>query len=567
MKTLWLYSALSRFKFLNYRSKIMVVAFTGTHIPLIAIVAHIAWRSTDNWQSFLSVLSTALVATLGGTALTLLALIHLLRPIILTSQALREYGQSRKVLPLPTHFDDQVGTLMADTVSTLTDLEEARRILEHVDADTGLANRTKLISEIAAAVEAGKMYRVCVVVSNGYQRVATTMNQGHADKVMKMIGDRLDAFLGADAVLARIAPGQFAFLSFEDFLQEGQSLNALRSLIQECGGKLSLGDVNIQPNLAGGISTYPTDSSDPEELLDFAAAASDLVGARSPVAAYLPQMRVDAFDRYRVEEDIKLALKRDEFELYFQPVVAADEGRAVGGEALIRWNHPERGLVRPDQFIPIAESSDLISEIGLWVMDAACKQVGAWQNNDQRDLKVAINLSARQFHDPLLLDHVKGFVNDHKIDPQQLEIELTESSLMDDFDQSRVIFGGLRDLGVGISIDDFGTGFASLSYLRRLPFNKLKLDREFVDQVDTKPESQAICKALIALSEGLHLDVLAEGTERAEEITYLRELGCNLFQGYYLSKPVSANDFVASIEQGRLRSLLEKAAKTELRAA
>lgn len=206
--------------------------------------------------------------------------------------------------------------------------------------------------------------------------------------------------------------------------------------------------------------------------------------------------------------------------------------------------------------MPVAESSGLITEIGLWVMDAACTQAAAWNRGGQPGLKIAINLSARQFHQPSLIDHVHRALEDHAADPSQLEIELTESAAMGGFAHSRAVFGWLRDLGMGIAIDDFGTGFASLSYLRRLHFDKLKVDREFVANVHETAGDQAICGALIALADGLGLAVLAEGTEA--EIRYLHARGCRLFQGFGLSRPVTAANFAAGAAAPAITGIAER---------
>ncbi len=387
---------------------------------------------------------------------------------------------------------------------------------------------------------------------------------------MTQIGTRLVSFLGRRADLARIGPNHFAFFVAENpdgIRSAADAMAHLERLIAQCDTSLSVDGISLRPNLTGGMARYPDDSETTEQLLDFAAAASALVGTRTVVSAYVPHHRTEALDRFQIEEDLKYALERDEFELHYQPVVCATDARAVGAEALIRWNHPTRGMIRPDLFIPVAESSGLISDIGLWVMDAACRQVTAWNEAGATDLAVAINLSARQFHDPELIHHVRRAIDDHRIGAHQLEIELTESSMMDDFDQSRSTFGKLRDLGVRIAIDDFGTGFASMSYLRQLPFDKLKLDREFVTNVHKRRESQAICGALVALANGLGLRALAEGTETEEEVAYLRDIGCDLFQGYYLSKPVTAPNFFAATEPARLRGLIAAASRPTLLSA
>ena len=320
----------------------------------------------------------------------------------------------------------------------------------------------------------------------------------------------------------------------------------------QCGAQIRLDRMNVQPSLSGGISVFPRDGATAAELIDCAAAATSMSDNMSQVAFYSPKARAEALDRFLIEEELRIALREGHLALHYQPVVDLAQGRAVGAEALMRWNHPERGMIPPGRFIPVAESSGLIVPMGLWVLDAACAQIAQWNATGLPGLKVAVNLSARQFHDSRLIEQVRDALGKHAVAPDQLEIELTESAAMDDFGHSRTIFGKLRDLGVGIAIDDFGTGFASLSYLRRLPFDKLKVDREFVSNVHLLPENQAICTALITLATGLGLRVLAEGTEEEEEVGFLFERGCALFQGYYLGRPAPAQDFVSAITSPRI---------------
>lgn len=499
MKSLRLYGALSRFRFLNYPAKIMVVAFIGTHIPLIALVADVARRSTSDWPSFLGVLGVALAATLAGTGVTLLVLSHLLRPVLMTSAAFRAYRETRAAYNLPEHFLDEAGTLMADAGATLRHLEAARVRLEHFDAGTGLANRAKLALEVAARIEAGTPFALCVVGMNCHGRLEATVDQATAEASAKLMALRLQDFLGPRVALARIAADRFAYVGEQaDGEGWGAVSEALQDLMMSCGMPLRLDAMPVQPQLTAGIATFPSDGATTEDLIDCATAAAALVGGRTQVSFFSRQVRQEALDQFRIEQELRGALRDNQFVLHYQPVVDVSQGRAVGVEALIRWNHPELGMVPPNRFIPVAERSGLIGDIGLWVMDAACAQVAEWNRTGLGGLKVAINLSARQFHDPALIDHVRVALERNAVDAGQLEVELTESAAMDDYAHTRTIFGKLRDMGVSISIDDFGTGFASLSYLRRLPFDKLKVDREFVMNVHALPESQAICRSLVA---------------------------------------------------------------------
>jgi EAL domain-containing protein (putative c-di-GMP-specific phosphodiesterase class I) len=275
------------------------------------------------------------------------------------------------------------------------------------------------------------------------------------------------------------------------------------------------------------------------------------------VAVFSPEAREAQREAMRFEDDLRAALEADQFLLHFQAVVDLEARRAIGAEALIRWQHPELGLVPPGRFIPVAEKSGLIRPIGYWVLDAACARIAAWNAEGMPKQRIAINLAAEQFHDAGLVDSVRRAIDAHRISADQIELELTETAATTDHLHTRAVFSRLRDLGVSISIDDFGTGFASLSQLRRLPFDKLKIDREFVTEVHARTESQAICAALIALADGLGIDVLAEGTEEADEIRWLHGRGCRLFQGFGFARPMDADAYAAWIRSGELAAKSE----------
>jgi EAL domain-containing protein (putative c-di-GMP-specific phosphodiesterase class I) len=241
--------------------------------------------------------------------------------------------------------------------------------------------------------------------------------------------------------------------------------------------------------------------------------------------------------------ELRHAIGADEFRLHLQPVIDLNLGRAVGAEALIRWQHPGRGLLLPREFLPLAESSGFIDRIGHWVVRAACAQLGDWSTAGNDVLGLAINLSSSQFLDPKLPGAIVEALANSRVSPDRLEIELSETVAMRDRDVTARIFGQLRDRGVRVAIDDFGAGYSNMSYLRALPFDKLKIDREFVAGVDRASSLHAIASALIALARGLGAKVVAEGAEREEEVRLLFEDGCHLFQGFYFGPPVAPDRF------------------------
>ena len=260
---------------------------------------------------------------------------------------------------------------------------------------------------------------------------------------------------------------------------------------------------------------------------------------------YSETMRTKSLHRLDLENLIRTAIDEDQFELYFQPKVAAESFRLVGAEALIRWHHPKRGDIAPDEFIPIAEETGLIVPIGQWVLREACKQVKVWSTSPVGAVPVSINISSHQFRDSGLVKDVFEAASGAGIDTKYLELEITESVLLHDVDRTLIELKALKEAGISLSIDDFGTGYSSLSYLKRFPIDTIKIDRSFVKDLHQDTDDAAICAAILAMSIQLGLNVVAEGVETREQLEFLRRHGCNHIQGYICSQALSASDFFA----------------------
>jgi EAL domain-containing protein (putative c-di-GMP-specific phosphodiesterase class I) len=260
-------------------------------------------------------------------------------------------------------------------------------------------------------------------------------------------------------------------------------------------------------------------------------------------------MNAFARERLELENGLRRALDKREFVLHYQPKVDVRSGRIDSAEALVRWRHPKRGVIPPAQFIPLAEETGLILPLGEWVIREACRQAFAWQAAGLRPLRVAVNLSAQQFRQKNLVDIVRSALTSARLEPQYLELELTESAVMDDAEESISILRELSQLGVRISVDDFGTGYSSLSYLRRLPLDKLKIDRAFIREVVTSRDDAAIVRAIVSLAHALRLQVIAEGVETPDQLEFLQGLGCDQYQGFHFSAPVPSNAFVAMMRE------------------
>lgn len=362
-----------------------------------------------------------------------------------------------------------------------------------------------------------------------------------ADAALKCFSDRLSTSLGPGRPMAQVDRDCFA-IWFRDS-DAAMAEMELQALCYALGADLAAGDMRLVPEIEVGRALYPGDAGTPAALINHAAAMlARHVPAGAGQLAPAPSSSV-ARERFALEQDLHRAIEREQLFMVYQPVVDLARGKLVGAEALLRWRHPRDGLVSPARFVPILEDADLIDEIGRWTLNAACKEVGRWQRRGLEGLKVAVNLSANQLRDPGLKSMIQRTLALHRLQPQILELELTETAAAADAERTFALFAELRALGVSLAIDDFGSGYSSLSYLKKLPFDKLKIDREFVVDVHKRSDSQAICRSLIELTRGLGIQLLAEGVEQGEEVETLRRLGCRIFQGFYFSEPLDGERF------------------------
>ena len=363
--------------------------------------------------------------------------------------------------------------------------------------------------------------------------------------------------------IAQVENSVFA-IWFADSGEIEAARTELAALAHALRAELVIGDRSIRPAIEVGTATYPDDGSDARQLLHRALGAIEFGLSREGVRRFSRFEERQALVRFDTRQDIARAIDNYEFELHYQPFVNIASGKVVGGEALVRWRKPDGNLVAPSKFIELVERSDLADRLGTWALNAACADLAAWTAQGH-DFRIAVNLSARQLRNPRLAELVKRTAQLHGLAAGRLELELTETAAMEDVELSREAFKRLRQFGVAISIDDFGSGYSSFSYLKSLPFDKLKIDREFVRNVHRSRESQAICGALLALGRGLGVSVIAEGVEAREEVDVLAAMGCALFQGYYFSRPLLADKFasVGEDEQLQNRMLPVPAAKQQ----
>lgn len=422
--------------------------------------------------------------------------------------------------------------------------------LAYYDTLTSLPNRTlfedRLTQAVALAQRADKKVAVLFIALDQLKKVNDTLGHLAGDQLMQQIAARLRGCVTNSDTVARFGGDQFVVMLPE--IERTKDAVDVVALIQETlNPSFRLGSQELFATASVGISFFPEDGQETSSLVKNAGAA--LYRAKksggNEYRFYTADMHVKASKRFELETSLRHAIDNHEFLLHYQPRVAIDSLQIVGVEALVRWQHPELGLVPPLDFIPLAEETGLILPIGEWVLREACRQNREWQNKGFPRMRIGVNISARQFQQQHLAETVMLILEEAELGPEFLELELTESSIMSNAEATIVVLTKLQTKGVSISVDDFGTGFSSLSYLKRLPIDSLKVDQSFVRELATDPDDAALVMAIVSLAHTLRLRVVAEGVETQEQLRFLRLLRCDEIQGYLISKPLP----VEGIEQ------------------
>ncbi|OZI42037.1 hypothetical protein CEK29_13170 [Bordetella genomosp. 5] len=445
--------------------------------------------------------------------------------------------------------------LEARTSALSSSLAEANQELVQMalhDALTKLPNRALLEERMKQAIERARDTRghfaVLFLDLDGFKAVNDAFGHQAGDLLLQTMADRIKEGLRAQDCVARLGGDEFVVLA--DVVEPTDAANLAERLIDILGQPAEVLGQEVAVAASVGISIYPNDARDQHVLLTNADAAmyhAKRLGGSRRYSFFEPSMNEDAREQLQMLQDLRQARARGEFELYYQPKFVAPSGPIVGAEALLRWNHPERGMIAPGVFIPIAERTGLIFSIGEWVLDEACRQMREWRLQGHDDWTVAVNLSAMQFSQVNLVESIRATLAQYELPPSCLAIEITETTAMRDAEASLAVLRELAALGVSISIDDFGTGYSSLLYLKRLPASELKIDRGFISQLEHDQEDAAIVSAIIALGQKLNLKIVAEGVETAAQQRFLTELGCDSLQGFLLGKPMPAKQFTDTV--------------------
>ncbi|MFT6463341.1 putative bifunctional diguanylate cyclase/phosphodiesterase [Halopseudomonas sp.] len=512
-------------------------------------------------------LQSSLIIMLSGIlrAMAMAFVLFLIYHVLLTKPLARIIGHIADINPdqpgkmhipmLPGQEKNELGVWINKANELLDSIErnshrrrEAEANLLHMahhDTLTSLPNRSMLQEQLGRILtDAGRRQRGVAVLCCGlddFKEVNEQFSYQSGDSLLVAVADRLRANSGRLGSLARLGGDQFALIQ-TGINEPYEAAELAQTILDDLNRPFELGDHSISLRATIGITLFPDDGDDAEKLLQKAEQTMMLAKARSRnryqfyIASLDSEMRV----RRELEKDLRGALARNEFHLVYQPQVSYSSHKVVGVEALIRWQHPERGLVPPDLFIPLAEQNGSIIGIGEWVLEQACHQLSLWRKDGFTDLRMAVNLSTVQLHHSELSKLVTNLMQRYKLPPHSLELEVTETGLMEDISAAAGHLNNLKKAGVLIAIDDFGTGYSSLSYLRGLPLDKIKIDKSFVLDVLVDEDDATIVRAIIQLGRSLNMQVIAEGVESAAQEAYIIDQGCSEGQGYYYSRPLSA---------------------------
>jgi len=470
---------------------------------------------------------------------------------IVETELLRADGQG--AVPVEISWQLQLGEtrMLIAVARDVSERRQAQQRLEHManyDRLTGLPNRTLFFKTLADAIELAqdKNWRIAVlfITLDRFKVVNDSLGPARGDQLLREFSSRLTRRVRRDSV-GRLGGDEFALILTMTREQREEEAVAIANEVREAlRAPFDLDGQQAALTASIGISMYPDDAIDAGTLVKYADVAMVRAkeAGRDGYRFFTAGMNVQVLARLDLELALRVALEGEQFELHYQPKLDLNTGRVTGVEALLRWRRPGHGLVYPAEFVPVLEDTGMVVRVGGWIIDEACRQIAAWNAAGVRDLRVAVNVSSRQFVEGDLEGDIRAALDKHKVDPGLLELELTESALMSNFEHTVEVLDRLKQLRIRIAIDDFGTGYSSLAYLKRFPIDKLKIDIAFVRDITTNPDDAAIAMAIISMAHSLHMQVIAEGVESRAQMVLLRRHFCDEIQGFHISRALPPDE-------------------------
>jgi diguanylate cyclase (GGDEF)-like protein len=453
---------------------------------------------------------------------------------------------------------DELSRHIAEQERISVQLQESKDHFRHAafhDTLTNLPNRALLAENLKFVIERARQHEdyqfaVLFLDLDRFKNVNDSLGHSIGDQLLITMARRLESCIREVDMVARLGGDEFAIL-LDGIPNQAEATNMARRIQEKLQSPFNISGHEVFTTTSIGIALSSTGYDHPENMLRDADTAMYRAKAQGKACyeVFDKGMHTHAVYVLQMENDLRRAIEREELRVYYQPIVALDNGQLAGFEALIRWQHPVRGFINPADFIPLAEDTGLIVPLGLWILKRACQQLGQWQwqSSANRSLFMSVNLSGKQVAQPDLVENIRDILEETRVDPKHLKLEITESAVMENAEMAARLLKRLKGLGVQLSIDDFGTGYSSLSYLHRFPVNTLKIDRSFVGRIGEAAENIEIVRTVISLAENMGMEVVAEGIETMSQLTQLRNLKCQYGQGYLFSRPVDADSVSAWI--------------------
>jgi len=475
------------------------------------------------------------------------------------------YHEEKTITPLKnkdgkiTHYIS-TGKDVTERIQT----QERLHYLAYHDVLTGLANRALFTERLEHAITRSRNAKdhlaILFLDIDRFKNINDTLGHNLGDDLLKILANKLTGCLREGDTVARLGGDEFAVL-LEDISSEDDVSPIAKKILETLSEPITINEHELFETASIGISLFPEDGNNVDALLKNADTAMYRAKGqgRNNHQFYSADMSSRALERLKLETSLRHALEREEFILHYQPQLDLQTGRVIGNESLIRWNHPERGLIQPNDFIPLLEETGMIVPVGEWVIKTACAQNKAWQLANLPAIPVSINLSGWQFQDDSLIEKIDAALTETGLDPRYLDLEITESVLMENTQETMRIINTLSEMGIRFSVDDFGTGYSSLSYLKQFKIDTLKIDRSFIRDITTDPDDASIVTAIIVMAHSLNLSLVAEGVETKEQASFLRNLSCETVQGFLYHRPMPADQFEELLQHQRQEYCVSKA--------